>query len=73
MVTSKTNYSLVDLQDSKLKTGVLLRYTYLFSKKSNIGLILNISRDHNFGAMLIVLSDKNIVNLPLSHIEYKIL
>ena len=59
--------------DRRLKTGTLLRYSFLYSNITELGLILNVENDYNFGAILIFLTNKNIVKAPLLHIDYEII
>lgn len=59
--------------DRKLKTGALLRYSFLYSNITELGLVLNVENDYNFGAILIFLTNKNVVKAPLLHIDYEII
>lgn len=59
--------------DRRLESGTLLRYTFLYSNITELGLLLNVANDHNFGAILIVLTNKNIIKVPLLHINYEII
>jgi hypothetical protein len=59
--------------DRRLKTGTLLRYSFLYTNTTELGLLLNVSNDHNFGAILIVLANKEIIKVPLLHINYEII
>jgi len=59
--------------DRRLKTGTLLRYSFLYTNITELGLLLNVTNDHNFGAILIVLTNKEIMKIPLLHINYEII
>ena len=59
--------------DRRLKTGTLLRYTFLYSHITELGLLLNVEDDHNFCALLIILVKKEIIKIPLLHIKYEII
>ena len=59
--------------DRRLKTGTLLRYSFLYTNITELGLLLNVTNDHNFGAILIVLTNNEIMKIPLLHINYEII
>ena len=59
--------------DRRLKTGTLLRYSFLYTNITELGLLLNVANDHNFGAILIVLTNNEIMKIPLLHINYEII
>ena len=58
----------------KIRIGDLIKFNYLFSNENDkIGVVYSIKKDYNFSQIIEILSENEILQLPFSLIDYKIL
>tara|TARA_E500000331_G_scaffold30444_1_gene25614 strand:+ start:1660 stop:1854 length:195 start_codon:yes stop_codon:yes gene_type:complete len=58
----------------KIRIGDLIKFNYLFSNENDkIGIVYSIKKDYNFSQIIEIVSDDEILQLPFSLIDYKIL
>tara|TARA_Y100000992_G_scaffold281848_1_gene229914 strand:+ start:1443 stop:1637 length:195 start_codon:yes stop_codon:yes gene_type:complete len=58
----------------KIRIGDLIKFNYLFSNENDkIGVVYSIKKDYNFSQIIEILSGDEILQLPFSLIDYKIL
>lgn len=58
----------------EIKKGDLIKYNFLFSnEKEKIGIVWKIEEDLNFAALIHVIANNKIDQIPFSIMEYKIL
>lgn len=58
----------------KIRIGDLIKFNYLFSNENDkIGIVYSIKKDYNFSQIIEILSGNEMLQLPVSLIDYKIL
>ena len=58
----------------KIRIGDLIKFNYLFSNENDkIGIVYSIKKDYNFSQIIEIVADDEILQLPFSLIDYKIL
>lgn len=58
----------------KIRIGDLIKFNYLFSNENDkIGIVYSIKKDYNFSQIIEIVSENEILQLPFSLINYKIL
>ena len=58
----------------KFKKGKLVKYNFLYSnEEEKIGIVYEIKKDNNFGAMITLISDNKFEVVPYSILEYTII
>ncbi len=58
----------------KIRIGDLIKFNYLFSNENDkIGIVYSIKKDYNFSQIIEIVSEDEILQLPFSLIDYKIL
>ena len=58
----------------KFKKGKLIKYNFLYSnEEEKIGVVYDIKKDNNFGAMITLMTDNKFEFVPYSILEYTII